>query len=310
MLDFFFAAWYNAVMESETTQKYERTALAQTFEVSAVYTVHYFKYMQNYSFVGESHPFWEFVYIDSGRAQIRAGERELFLGQGEAYFHRPNEYHNIRTDNRFARSVIFSFECFSPAMRTFEGCKTVLTDDEKEILNHIIKESRALFTDNLGEVRLYKLNKSPFAPPGSEQLIKTDIERLLISVYRRLVSPAENARPKSKNAGELTDRIKEILEENLYGRISLDEIAGALFFSKTYIKQVFKKNTGSTIMDYFTALKIEEAKRLISTDRYTFTEIAYRLGYTSLHYFSRQFKSKTTMSLTEYARSIKVENVL
>ena len=63
-------------------------------------------------------------------------------------------------------------------------------------------------------------------------------------------------------------------------------------------------------MQYFTSLKIEEAKKLISFDKYTFTEIAYKLGYSSLHYFSRQFKKATDMSLTEYARSIKVDNVL
>ena len=63
-------------------------------------------------------------------------------------------------------------------------------------------------------------------------------------------------------------------------------------------------------MQYFSALKIDEAKKLISYNRYTFTEIAYRLGYSSLHYFSRQFKKSTEMTLSEYARSIKVDDVL
>ena len=63
-------------------------------------------------------------------------------------------------------------------------------------------------------------------------------------------------------------------------------------------------------MQYFSSLKIDEAKKLISYNRYTFTEIAYRLGYSSLHYFSRQFKKSTEMTLSEYARSIKVDDVL
>lgn len=50
-------------------------------------------------------------------------------------------------------------------------------------------------------------------------------------------------------------------------------------------------------MQYFTSLKIEEAKKLISFDKYTFTEIAYKLGYSSLHYFSRQFKRPRTCLL-------------
>lgn len=153
------------------------------------------------------------------------------------------------------------------------------------------------------------MNKSE-GPFGSEQLIKLYIEQLLIMLYRKLEGEKTSARAAAKNSSELTGRIKEILEENVYGTLSLCDISSALFFSKTYIKSVFKKNTGQTIMQYFTSLKIEEAKKLISFDKYTFTEIAYKLGYSSLHYFSRQFKKATDMSLTEYARSIKVDNVL
>ena len=94
------------------------------------------------------------------------------------------------------------------------------------------------------------------------------------------------------------------------GTITIDGVANAMFFSKTYVKSVFKKGTGQTIMQYFSSLKIDEAKKLISYNRYTFTEIAYRLGYSSLHYFSRQFKKSTEMTLSEYARSIKVDDVL
>ena len=45
-------------------------------------------------------------------------------------------------------------------------------------------------------------------------------------------------------------------------------------------------------------------------NKYTFTEIADKLGYSSLYYFSRQFKKQTTMTLTEYAGSIKMDKVL
>ena len=45
-------------------------------------------------------------------------------------------------------------------------------------------------------------------------------------------------------------------------------------------------------------------------NKYTFTEIAYMLGYSSLYYFSRQFKKSTTMTLSEYSGSIKMDKVL
>ena len=56
---------------------------------------------------------------------------------------------------------------------------------------------------------------------------------------------------------------------------------------------------------YFSYLKIEEAKQMIRQEQANFTESSDALGYTSIHYFSRQFKTFTGMSPSEYALSIK-----
>lgn len=297
-------------MNNGNKTTYVKTPLSSAINVKAVYTVHYFKYGQKFDFEGEKHDFWEFVYLDSGKAHITADDKEFELTQGEAYFHKPNEYHSIRTDNRFANSVILSFECHSPSMRSFEDMRTSLSEAEKDILSKIVRESSVCFTDKLNDVYLTKMHKADDRPFGGEQLIKMYIEQLLISIYRNHTAIADKTRHNPKNAGELTDRIKEMLKENVYSTVTLSDISSVLFFSKTYIKTIFKKNTGMTVMQYFTALKTDEAKKLISCDKYTFTEIAYKLGYSSLHYFSRQFKKTTNMTLTEYARSIKVDNVL
>ena len=51
--------------------------------------------------------------------------------------------------------------------------------------------------------------------------------------------------------------------------------------------------------------KIDAAKEMIRTGHLNFTQISERLGYTSIHYFSRQFKKLTGMTPSEYASSIK-----
>ena len=52
-------------------------------------------------------------------------------------------------------------------------------------------------------------------------------------------------------------------------------------------------------------MKVEAAKELIRTEQMNFTQISEKLGYTSIHYFSRQFKKVTGMTPSEYASSIK-----
>ena len=52
-------------------------------------------------------------------------------------------------------------------------------------------------------------------------------------------------------------------------------------------------------------MKIDTAKQLIRSEQMNFTQISEKLGYASIHYFSRQFKKVTGMTPSEYASSIK-----
>ena len=57
-------------------------------------------------------------------------------------------------------------------------------------------------------------------------------------------------------------------------------------------------------MEYYSKLKIKEAKKLIRESTYSVSEISEMLGYSSIHIFSRAFKKKTGMSPTDYSKSI------
>lgn len=66
------------------------------------------------------------------------------------------------------------------------------------------------------------------------------------------------------------------------------------------ISKVFSLNERITIEKFFIKLKIEKAKELIQSQEYNFTEISQLLDYNNMNYLSRQFKSETGMSLTDF----------
>ena len=43
-------------------------------EITQLFSVHYFEYTSSYRFSGESHDFWELLYVDNGAVQVVAGE--------------------------------------------------------------------------------------------------------------------------------------------------------------------------------------------------------------------------------------------
>lgn len=294
--------------------EYQLLNLKKTLSVDKICTIHYFKYCKQFKFTGEKHNFWEIVYIDSGEVSVIADDKAFNLKQGEAIFHKPNEYHNIFTADKFANSAIISFECTSRAMSFFKDKIIKFSDSEKELLNKIIIEGSKNFEEKLNELYLMKMTKKTDAPFGGEQLIKNYIELLLISLIRNNTTIENKDRIsesiRSKHSNEIVEKIITILKENIYSEINLTMIANELFFSKTYLKNLFSKQTGTSIIQYYIDLKIDEAKKLISQSKYSFTEISLMLNFNSVHYFSRLFKMHTGMSPSEYAKSIKVDNLL
>lgn len=92
------------------------------------------------------------------------------------------------------------------------------------------------------------------------------------------------------------------MQNNLARSFKFEQLCEEFAISCTRMK--FRAKHGIGVMEYFNRLKIEQAKRLISEESATVSEIAERLGSSSLHYFSKQFKRIMDMTPSEYARSI------
>ena len=68
---------------------------------------------------------------------------------------------------------------------------------------------------------------------------------------------------------------------------------------------MFKNSIDQSPKKYINDKKLERSCQMLLENRYTISEISLRLGYTSIHYFSRQFKKVSGMTPSEYASSIK-----
>lgn len=99
---------------------YIKTKLKRSIDIDAIITLHYFEYMKNFEFKGESHNFWEFLYVDKGTVAVRADDTWTTLKTGDIIFHQPNEFHAIKSIGKDSPNlVVMSFTCDSPAMDFF-----------------------------------------------------------------------------------------------------------------------------------------------------------------------------------------------
>ena len=105
---------------------------------------------------------------------------------------------------------------------------------------------------------------------------------------------------------KLTEKVKielikllNVMPLEIDGKLS-DFLADKLQKDYSKISKVFSITEGITIEKYFIKLKIEKVKELIQTPDYNFTEISQLLDYSNVNHLSKQFKSETGMSLSDY----------
>lgn len=92
-------------------------------------------------------------------------------------------------------------------------------------------------------------------------------------------------------------------EETLNTNLSL-WLADKLHYDYTYLSNLFSEVEGTTIEKYYIAQRIEKVKELLVYDELSLSEIADKLGYSSVAYLSSQFKKVTGLTPTFY-KSVK-----
>lgn len=285
---------------------YVKTGLNSIVNISKIVTIHYYEFDERFVFAGESHDFWEMVYVDKGQVQVCCDAGELVLGQGEIVFHRPNEFHSIRAYDSAPNFFVVSFVCTSPAMQYFEKYHRSLDKTLKSFITSVIRESEATYVIPKNDTRLKKLTKRENAAIGGEQLIKTYLEQLLIFLIRGITKSGDTGVFPTKESMEdhLVTAIKELVNARVGEALRVGEICAELGYSKSYLSKLFREQTGSTIAGYALGVKIDRSKQLIREGRFNFAQISDMLAFDNPQYFSRVFKRVTNMTPTEFKRSL------
>ena len=105
----------------------------------------------------------------------------------------------------------------------------------------------------------------------------------------------------SDKKSRLIERIKTTVIELIKGEEDLQQLKTSEVITKriphdyNYLSTLFSSVEGITIEQFFILQKIERVKELLIYDELTLTEIAYRLGYSSVAHLSNQFKKITGM---------------
>ena len=113
------------------------------------------------------------------------------------------------------------------------------------------------------------------------------------------------------NASNKLDRkfiseFTSIIESNLSNEdLSVDDIYKGLGISKIQLYRKTKALLGFNVNDYILSVRLQKAKYLLMNEDLTISEVAYKVGFSSQAYFSTVFKSKFSVTPSEFKESSK-----
>ena len=96
----------------------------------------------------------------------------------------------------------------------------------------------------------------------------------------------------------------EYIKKNYSNDISIDDICSELNINKCYFCSIFKKETGSTFINYLNSYKIEKSKELLKNPNLSLLDISLCVGFNNQSYFSTVFKKLTSKTPLEFRDEI------
>lgn len=182
------------------------------------------------------------------------------------------------TERWFAAEQVGAAQLFVEAKEERDAIQYLLSTIEREL------EQRRPHFQLIVKARLLEL----FALLGRQEAPDLSKRVMVPAAYRQLMT-------------EVADYISDRHTETL----SMDELADRFHLSKSYLHKLFKQHTGLTPNQYQLLQRINHAKALLGETDEPITDIALRLGFGEMAYFSRCFKEATGVTPSFYRSSMR-----
>lgn len=269
---------------------YRIQPVERIIQVDALVSVYNYIRPKGFYFPGESHDFWECVYIKEGEVTATADERVYQLGPGKLLVHRPMEFHRIWANEECSPWVVnISFRAHGPLTERMQQCCFDLHQGQQEqflnIVDHFLKLEK-LKENSANQKYLAQLN-----------IIAALLEAFLIGLSDNKDYKACSLSPNDARYS----KIVQAMQNNRNKNLSVSEIAELCQMSVSNMKRIFAMYSDVGIAKYFLTLRIRYAMELLEKGM-SITAIAETLNFSDPAYLYTVFKRETGVTPSQYRK--------
>ena len=236
-------------------------------------------------------PHWhkkiEILYITGGSMQIICNNEIFQAYKGDIVFVNPDDVHSAQCNFEDAEYVCIIIDADIFISNKLDICdKTILQ------LHNSSYKIKSLIEDDSYLLSIIKkvLDENKTQDSKRLMLIKSNLYQFLIYCICNHIR-TESYQANKDNENYVVTELLKYIQTNYSAQITSKDMAEICGYTPSYFCRYFKNFVGKTPVEYLNTIRIKKAHEMLCNTNKTITEIALAVGYTSLNYFSRQFRN-------------------
>ncbi len=252
------------------------------------------------------HNQYEIFYIIEGERQFFFNNRQYQAKSGDLILIDTNQIHMTQSvssdDHGYNRVILYiDYQKMQEYDEKYSDLQLIRFFHENYGVYHLTEEQQRQFLMLYHDLRIFLTKKERNYKTGVELNVLAWLHKMTNQLSRNETNvPASPDTARYKTAYAVADYLSENCEKN----ISLDELAEHFFLSKYYLCRIFKEVTDYKITEYVNIHRIRKAARLLEDTSLSISDIATQLGFESLTYFEKTFKTYMVLSPLKYRKSL------
>lgn len=239
------------------------------------------------------HNYYEVFIFEVGGGQHHIDFRTFPIFNNSVHFVSPGQVHNVvRKEDSKGFVLLFSRDFYSANNQALKQFPFLNNNSSEPILN-LNEEHFKVLNELILNIRGEKNESNSFA----DDLIKNYLNTFLIYCKRYF---NDDKKRKVFSNDSLIFRFKQLVEENYLKIHTVSEYANLLNSSEKQLATATKKEIGESPKTLIDERIVLEAKRMVLHTNHSFQEIAFFLNFTDASHFAKFFKSKTTVSPSQF----------
>lgn len=245
-------------------------------------------------------PNTEVLHIFKGRFEFQTKDYSISCREGDTIYVPAQVMHrDVFPPGSYFETYVVHLDWEDEAEMLSEYHPTQLIPSDPDIRRDIRKGFERMYRDFQKDI------------PGCDDFMGVQMLWIISAMCRDMRSSSDASGIGHDEAGHsrrvmIMEEARRIIHERYDRSVTLESIAAELNISTFYLSRVFSRESGFTLSDYLTHLRLERAAEMLAEPRLNIGEIARAVGFQDSRYFSQVFKSHYGQSPKAYRDAIPV----